>query len=398
MRVHWKFLFETRRNPSMIGTAMNMIARLTFCAALALGCSPAFAAGNIAYVGTYTNAAAKGIYALKWEAASKKFVSLGLQAEVANPSFVAVSPSHKFLYAITERAARRDGTGSVSSYAIDPASGALKLINRVPAHGNTSAHLVVDASAKWLLVANYGSGSVASFALNADGSIGEMADFKQHAGSSVNPHRQMGPHPHEVVMSPDNRFLLVPDLGLDQVFVYGLDSATGKLTLASTTDTRPGFGPRHLLFGKGGKFIYVLGEMGSAVTVMSYSKGSGMLVPIQIIDTVPEHLTVENNSAELALSPDGRFLYASNRGHDSVTVFKIGGNGQLTLVQNIPSQGHIPRGMAIDSDGMHLLTGNQESNNIVIFDRDAKTGKLTPTGQVMTDIPAAVCILFTKLD
>jgi 6-phosphogluconolactonase len=371
--------------------------------ALALGAAllttaPAFAAGNIAYVGTYTDTAAKGVYALKWDAAAKKFISLGLQAEVASPSFVAVSPSHKFLYAITERAARRDGTGSVSSYAIDPASGALKLINRVPAHGNTSAHLVVDASGKWLLVANYGSGSVASFALNADGSIGEMTDFKQHSGSSVNPHRQMGPHPHEAVMSPDNRFLLVPDLGLDKVFVYALDAATGKLTLASTTDTRPGFGPRHMLFGKGGKFAYVLGEMASAVAVMSYDKKNGKLTLVENIDTIPLQLTVENNSAELALSNDGLFLYATNRGHDSVTVFKVNAaNGKLTNVQNIPTQGHIPRGMSLDPDGTHLLTGNQNSDTITIFDRDTKTGKLTFASQ-MTDIPTAVCILFTPID
>jgi 6-phosphogluconolactonase len=364
-----------------------------------LWAAPAFAAGNsIGYVGTYTDGAAKGIYALKWDGAAKKFVSLGLQAEVASPSFVAVSPSHRFLYAITERAARRDGTGSVSSYAIDPATGALKLINRVPAHGNTSAHLVVDASGKWLLVANYGSGSVASFPLHADGSVGDMADFKQHSGSSVNPHRQMGPHPHEAVMSPDNRFLLIPDLGLDKVFVYALDGASGKLTLASTADTRPGFGPRHMLFGKDGRFVYVLGEMASAVALMSYDKKTGKLTLVENIDTIPPQLTAENNSAELALSKDGRFLYATNRGHDSVTGFSINAaNGKLTLVQNIPTQGKIPRGMALDPDGTHLLTGNQNSDTITVFDRDTKTGKLTFAGQ-MTDIPTAVCILFTPLD
>lgn len=363
-----------------------------------LTAQPAFAANTIAYVGTYTDTAAKGVYALKWDAAAKTFISLGLQAEVASPSFVAVSPSHKFLYAMTERATRRDGTGSVSSYAIDPASGALKFINRVPAHGNTSGHLAVDASGKWLLVANYGSGSVVSFALNADGSIGEMADFKQHSGSSVNPHRQMEPHPHEVIMSPDNRFLLVPDLGLDQVLVYALDSATGKLTLASSTETRPGFGPRHMLFGKSGKFVYVLGEMASAVAVMSYDKKTGKLTLVENIDTIPPQLTVENNSAELALSNDGLFLYATNRGHDSVTVFKVNAaNGKLTNVQNIPTQGRIPRGMSLDPDGTHLLTGNQNSDTITIFDRDTKTGKLTFASQ-MTDIPTAVCILFTPID
>ena len=360
--------------------------------------APAFAAGNIAYVGTYTDTAAKGVYALKWDAAAKKFVSLGVQAEVPNPSFVAVSPSHKFLYAITERAARRDGTGSVSSYAIDPATGALKLVNRVLAHGNTSAHLVVDHTGKWLLVANYGSGSVASFPLNADGSVGEMSDFKQHSGSSVNVHRQTGPHPHEAVISADNRFLYVPDLGLDKVFVYALDTATGKLALASTTDTRPGFGPRHMLFGKSGKFAYVLGEMGSAVAVMSADRKTGKLTLVEATDTVPAHLTEENNSAELAMSTDGRFLYATNRGHDSVTVFQVNAaNGKLTNVQNIPTQGHIPRGMALDPDGTHLLTGNQNSDTITVFDRDTRTGKLTFASQ-MTDIPTAVCILFTPLD
>ena len=376
---------------------MRGFATLMLGAAL-LVATPAFAAGNIAYVGTYTDTAAKGVYALKWDAAAKKFVSLGVQAEVPNPSFVAVSPSHKFLYAITERAARRDGTGSVSSYAIDPATGALKLVNRVLAHGNTSAHLVVDHTGKWLLVANYGSGSVASFPLNADGSVGEMSDFKQHSGSSVNVHRQTGPHPHEAVISADNRFLYVPDLGLDKVFVYALDTATGKLALASTTDTRPGFGPRHMLFGKSGKFAYVLGEMGSAVAVMSADRKTGKLTLVEATDTVPAHLTEENNSAELAMSTDGRFLYATNRGHDSVTVFQVNAaNGKLTNVQNIPTQGHIPRGMALDPDGTHLLTGNQNSDTITVFDRDTRTGKLTFASQ-MTDIPTAVCILFTPLD
>jgi 6-phosphogluconolactonase len=208
----------------------------------------------------------------------------------------------------------------------------------------------------------------------------------------------MEPHPHEVIMSPDNRFLLVPDLGLDKVFVYALASATGKLTLASTIDTRPGFGPRHMLFGKRGKFAYVLGEMGSAVAVMSYDKKNGKLTLVENIDTVPPQLTVENNTAELALSNDGLFLYATNRGHDSVTVFKVNAaNGKLTNVQNIPTQGHIPRGMSLDPDGTHLLTGNQNSDTITVFDRDTKTGKLTFASQ-MTDIPTAVCILFTPID
>lgn len=368
--------------------------------AMLLTTAHALAAGRyIAYVGTYTDTAGKGVYALRYDSASRKFVSLGLEAQVPNPSFVAADPTHHFLYAITERETRKDSTSSLSGYAIDPATGALKLINHVSAHGNTTAHLAVDATGKWLLVANYGSGSVAVFTIKPDGSIGEMSDFHQHSGASVDPRRQTGPHPHEVVMSADNRFLFVPDLGLDKVFVYALDVTTGKLTLSSTTETQPGFGPRHMLFGRGGTFAYVLGEMGSKVTVMSYDKISGRLTPIQVIATIPADFTGENNSAELARSADGRFLYATNRGHDSVTVFSINAkNGQLANVQNISTQGHIPRGMSLDPDGTHLLVANQESDNIVIFDRDARTGRLAPTGQVMTDIPTAVCILFTPID
>jgi 6-phosphogluconolactonase len=380
---------------------MKILTRVLLCAALILGSAPAFAAGKyIGYVGTYTTgpggspSGSKGLYALQADG-SGHFKTLGLQAEVTDPSFLAVDPSHRFLYAATERGRP---TGFLSSYAIDPATGALRFLNRVPSNGTSTAHLIVDQTRHWLLVANYGSGSVASFALKSDGSIGDMVDFHQHSGSSVNPHRQMGPHPHEAVMSPDNRFLLVPDLGLDKVFVYALDSASGKLTLASTTDTRPGFGPRHMLFGKGGKFAYVLGEMASAVAVMSYDKKTGKLTLVENIDTIPSQLTTENNSAELALSNDGQFLYATNRGHDSVTVFKVNAaNGKLTNMQNIPTQGRIPRGMSLDPDGTHLLTGNQDSNTITVFDRDTKTGKLTFASQ-MTDIPAAVCILFVPLD
>jgi len=380
---------------------MKMMTRSLLCAALMLSSGPVVAAGKyIGYVGTYTTGpgcsatGSKGIYALQADG-SGHFKTLGVQAEIADPSFLAVDPSHHFLYASTERGWP---TGFLSSYAIDAATAALRLLNRVPSNGTSTAHLVVDQTRHWLLVANYGSGSVASFALKSDGSIGDMVDFHQHSGSSVNPHRQTGPHPHEAVISPDNRFLLVPDLGLDKVFVYALDSATGKLTLASTTDTRPGFGPRHMLFGKSGKFAYVLGEMASAVAVMSYDKKAGKLTLVENIDTIPPQLTTENNSAELALSKDGQFLYATNRGHDSVTVFKVNAaNGKLTNVQNIPTQGRIPRGMSLDPDGTHLLTGNQDSNTITVFDRDTKTGKLTFASQ-MTDIPAAVFILFVTLD
>ncbi|MDB5740266.1 MAG: pgl 1 [Alphaproteobacteria bacterium] len=380
---------------------MTRFAQILLCAVLALGgaISPALAAGRyIAYVGTYTGEKSKGIYALRLDPASGKFESLGLQAEVDSPSFVATDPHHRFLYALTERTSRKDATGYLSSYAIDPATGALRLINKVAANGTTTGHLAVDGTGRWLLVANYGSGSVAVFALGADGAIGAMTDFKQHEGSSVDARRQRGPHPHEVVLSSDNRFAFVPDLGLDKVFVYRLDTASGKLTAAEPAPVPPGFGPRHMIFGRGEKFAYVLGEMGSKVIVLSYDKASGALTPVQTIATIPADFKGENNSAELALDASGRFLYATNRGHDSVSVFAIHPRtGQLSLLQVEPSGGKIPRGMTIDPAGTHLLAGNQDSDGIAIFNRDRASGKLTATGQVL-DIPSPVCILFVPLD
>ena len=377
---------------------MHLAARLVLGAVLLLAGNGAFAADHIGYVGTYTAGASKGIYGVHLGAGGK-LESLGVLAEVANPSFVATDSQHRFLYALTEKSAPKDPAGFLSSYAIDPATGVLRFLNRVSANGTVTGHLAVDGSGRWLLAANYGSGSVAVFALGADGSIGGMSDFKQHAGSSVDPKRQMGPHPHEVVMSSDNRFLFVPDLGLDKIFSYRFDATTGKLTPnnPAATSVLPGFGPRHMIFGRGENFAYVLGEMGSKVTAMSYDAASGKLTPIQMIATLPGGFEGENNSAELALDQEGRFLYASNRGHDSVTQFAIDPkNGKLSLVAVTPTGGKIPRSIAITPAGDELLAANQDSNTVTVFRRDRRTGSLTPSGQSL-DIPSPVCILFVPL-
>jgi 6-phosphogluconolactonase len=375
---------------------MHMIARSILGATLLVAATGAFAADHVAYVGTYTAGASKGIYGLRFGTGGK-LESLGVLAEVANPSFLATDKQHRFLYALSEKNAPKDPSGFLSSYAIDPATGALRFLNRVSANGTVTGHLAVDGSGRWLLAANYGSGSVAVFALGADGSIGAMSDFKQHAGSSVDVKRQMGPHPHEVVMSSDNRFLFVPDLGLDRIFSYRFDAATGKLAPndPASTAVPPGFGPRHMIFGRGEAFAYVLGEMGSKVIALSHDKTRGALTPIQTIATIPAGFTGENNSAELALDRDGRFLYASNRGHDSVTQFAIDPkDGTLTLVAVTPSGGKIPRNIAITPSGDALLAANQDSNSIVVFRRER--GKLNPTGETV-DIPSPVCILFVPL-
>lgn len=377
---------------------MNLIANMIVGASLLLAGNAWADDRHIAYIGTYTNGDSKGIYGLKLDADGKAR-SLGLMAEVPNPSFVATDDRHRFLYALSEKTAPKDPAGMLSSYAIDPRTGSLRFLNRVSAHGTVTGHLAVDHTGRWLIAANYGSGSVAVFGLNADGSIGAMSDFHQHAGASVDPKRQMGPHPHEAVLSADNRFLFIPDLGLDKVVVYRLDAASGKLTPndPAFTQTPAGFGPRHMRFDAKERFAYVLGEMGSKIVTMSYDRASGKLTPVQTINTLPDGFSGENNTAELAMSSDGRFLYASNRGHDSVSVFSIDpSTGQLRIVGNTPTGGQIPRSIALTPDGRTLLAANQNSNTITLFHRDAASGALSATGQTLA-LPAPVCIFFVPV-
>jgi 6-phosphogluconolactonase len=247
------------------------------------------------------------------------------------------------------------------------------------------------------VVANYGSGSVAAYPLNADGSVGPASAFVQHAGSSTGP-RQRGPHAHAVVLSPDNRFVFVPDLGLDQILSYRLDAA--KSTLAPNdppfTKVTQGSGPRHFVFHPNGQFAYTLSEMGSLVTVFAYDRAGGTLKDLQTISTLPKDFSGTNNSAELEVHPNGKFLYASNRGHDSIAVFAIDPRAKtLTLVEHVPTQGKMPRNFAIDPTGAYLLAANQNTNNIVIFRIDQKTGRLTPTGDDLKT-PSPVCLIFLR--
>ncbi len=358
--------------------------------------NPQLASSYFVYVGTYTGPKSKGIFAYRYDPKTGHYTSMGVVAEVKNPSWVITDPHHRFLYAVTE--AGNDGKvhGSISSYAIDPKTGALKFLNKVDSGGGGACHLVVDQTGKILFVANYGSGSVASFALNADGSIGNQTGFDQHSGSSVNPERQQGPHAHAVVLSPDNRFLIVPDLGTDQVKIYRVDTAKSSFTPndPAFVSVKAGLGPRHFTFGPSGKFAYLLCEMGSSVVTFSYDAAKGSLTPLQTISNLPPGFTGEDNSAEIEVDRSGRFLYASNRGHDSITVYAIDpAKGTLTKVQVQPTNGNIPRNFAIDPTGKFLLAANQKSDSIVILAIDPKNGQLKPTGQTL-DVPAPVSILF----
>jgi len=352
------------------------------------------------YVGTYTGADSKGIYGYNFDEGTGRLAPSGVAAEVVNPSFVATDPTHRHLYAVTEMSQRGPDAykidGYISSFSIDPRTGSLTFLNKVSSGGGGPCHLVVDKTGKILFVANYGSGNVVSFALEADGRIGEITGKDQHSGSSVNPRRQEGPHSHSVVLSPDNRFLFVPDLGIDRILIYRIDEAKQTFTVnnPSYVSVKPGFGPRHFVFGAGAKFAYAVCEMGSSVVTFSYDRESGKLTPIQTISTLPADFSGEDNSAEIEVGSSGRFLYASNRGNDSITVFQIDmKTGLLNKIQIVPTQGKIPRNFVIDPTGEYLLVANQNSNNIVVFSIDSGNGQLTPTEQA-ADVPSPVSMLF----
>ena len=342
------------------------------------------------YVGTYTGEQSKGIYTFQFDPASGDMTPVKLAGEVVNPSFLTIHPNRKFLYAVSELP-----KGSVTAFAIDAKTGALTPLNSVPTGGGGACHLVVDKTGKSLMVANYGTGSVAAFPLGADGRLGEAAVLIKHSGSSVNAKRQRGPHAHAVVLSADNRFVFAPDLGLDQILSYRLDPAKASLSPNDPPFAKvaPGSGPRHFAFHPKGKFAYVVNEMGSSVTAFRYDALRGALTELQTLSTLPKDFSGEDQSAELEVDAKGRFLYASNRGHDSIAVFAIGRDGKLTLVENASTQGKTPRNFKIDPTGAFLFAANQDSGTIVQFRIDSKSGRLKPTGKT-AEISKPVCVQF----
>ena len=348
---------------------------------------------QIMYVGTYTRPPSKGIYAYRLRAGGE-ITPMGADAlavETEHPSFLAVHPSQRFLYAVNER----DRDGAVSAFAIDPATAKLTFLNRVSTSGGSPCHVSTDASGKWLFVANYGGGSVVSFPLQPDGRVGEASTLMQHSGSSVNKARQSGPHGHAVTPSPDNRFVLAADLGLDRVIAYRLDPATGLGPKDPvTTNIAPGSGPRHLAFRPDGKFVYVLNEMFSNVIAFRYDAARGALAELQTVSALPQGFKGESSGAEIAVHPGGKFVYASNRGHDSIAGFRVdAAKGTLTQIGHTSTQGRTPRHFAIDPTGRLLLAANQNSGSVVVFRIDQETGALTPSG-VTLQVPSPVCIVF----
>ena len=359
----------------------------------------------IVHIGTYTGPSSKGIYVSRLNTATGALTEPVLAADTPSPSFLALHPSRDLLYAVNEIGDYEGKpAGSVSAFAIDRRTGLLTLINRQPSGGGGPAHISTDRKGTHVLVANYGGGSVAALPIAPDGSLRPMSGFVQHTGSSVNPARQKEPHAHSIDLDPSGQRAYVADLGLDKILIYRFnsDAGAGAGTLQPSeppfATVEPGSGPRHVAFHPSGRFTYVINEMVLTVTAFARDAASGALKTLQTISTLPEGVKPPQtfSTAELTMHPSGRFLYGSNRGHDSITVFAVDqSSGQLTFVHNEPTGGSTPRSFGIDPSGRWLLAANQRSDSILVFRVDQASGKLTATGTRIS-VGAPVCLTFLR--
>jgi 6-phosphogluconolactonase len=351
---------------------------------------------SILYVGNYGDKNPSGIYACRLDTATGKLAKIGLMAETVNPSYLAIHPNHRFLYAANNYQGKAGGT--VSAFAMDLTTGKLTFLNSVPTRGMDPYFLSVDKTGRALVVVNYTSGSVVAIPIGEDGSLAEVSAFNQRQGSSVNPTLQSGPHPHSVRISADSRFAIVADRGNDQVAVYRLDPAQGSLTPNQPpyVKVKPGAGPRYLDIHPNGKFVYVINELQNSVTAFDFDAANGVLKEIQTVPTLPRDFKGNNMPADIHVHPSGMFVYGSNRGHDSIAVFQIDRKtGTLKPLEQVLTQGKSPRSFGIDPTGSYLIVANQGAGNLVVFRIDRKTGRLTPTGQAM-DIGTPVCMQFVQ--
>ncbi len=357
------------------------------------------AASPLLFIGTYTKQGSQGIYAVPFDSATGALGAPAVAAEIVNPTFLAWRPDHRVLYSLGEGPGP-DGRKSsgAAAFAFEAATGKLSLLNARGSGGGNTTMLSPDATGRMLVTVSYSGGQVAAYPLTPDGRIGERTSFLVHQGPpGPNATRQEKPHPHSVIFSPDNRFAFVADLGLDRVLVYRVDPAAATLTPHDPAyiTTPPGTGPRHTKFSNDGKFFYILNEIDGSISVCAYDAARGIAQPIQHISTLPAGFVVTDpdRAAEIRVHPNGRFIYASNRGHESLAVFAVNADGTLRLVELTPCGGKHPRNFALSPDGRWLVCANQESNNLVSFQVDAATGRLTATGSVVT-VPQAVCVLF----
>jgi 6-phosphogluconolactonase len=371
-----------------------------WCLALALPAASVAADSYLVFVGTYASPRSEGIYSYRYDADTGLIEELGLAAPTRSPSFLALHPNGRFLYAVNE-SGRPDGRkeGAITAYAVEASTGRLRELNHVPSVGAGPCHLSVDPSGSQVLAANYGGGSVVSVALEPDGRLGRQTAFHQHVGSSVNASRQKEPHAHSVNLAPGARYAYVADLGLDRVLIYPFDAARGLSGPAREDSPRlaPGSGPRHLAVHPSGRNAYVINEMLSTLTVFRVGSGGGRLEEVQTVGTLPAGFSGGSSTAEVVVHPSGRFVYGSNRGHDSLAVFSADlATGRLTPKGHVATGGKTPRNFSIDPTGKTLWAANQGTDNIVVFKVDAETGALERTGQELK-VGMPVCVRFLRV-
>ena len=348
------------------------------------------------YIGTYTAGESEGIYLLELDLDTGELTQHGLAGEADNPNFLALHPTEPLLYAVGRMPDGEGGTqGALGAFRIDAESGRLTAVNQASSIDGGPCHIAVDRAGRHVAAANYGGGSFLVRAIEDGGGVGETTGHVQHEGSSVHP-RQQNPHAHAVDFAPDGRFLFVTDLGIDKVMIYRYDSETGAVEPNDPpyAEVAPGAGPRHFDFHPSGDFAYVINELDNTVTAFAYDAETGSLETIHTVPTLPEDFEEDNTTAEVRVHPSGRFLYGSNRGHDSIAVFEIDETtGELTPAGHASTQGNTPRNFNVDPSGQYLLAANQNSDNVVVFRIDPGTGMLEPTGGE-AEVPSPVCVVF----
>ena len=352
----------------------------------------------VVFVSAFKSGDEGAIHAYRFDSKNGQLKSLHRTTDVESPFFLAISPNGRFLYAIDTDQFGGEENEFVASYAVQGRTGKLRKLNRQSARGTASCYLDVDATGMTVVVANYSTGSVAVLPVHDDGSLEPASAFVQHSGSSVDPNRQKGPNAHSIVVSPDNRFAMAADLGIDKVLIYRLNPVSAELTpnLAQPfAALPPGSGPRHLTFHPNGKRMYVINELKNTVTFFDYAADTGTLTRRQTVSTLPDDFSGTSHTADLKITPDGEFLYGTNRGHDSIAIFRISEDGRLNLVSIESSLGKGPQNLLITPDGRWLLCANMPGNNVVVFAIDANTGGLTATGDPVP-IPMPSCIRWLK--
>jgi 6-phosphogluconolactonase len=357
------------------------------------------AADPLVYIGTYTRGDSEGIYVLRLNSETGELTPVTTVSGVKNPSFLAISPDQKFLYSVAE-ISMFDGqkAGGVAAFSIEKNTGKLTMLGQQPSGGAGPCHVIVDKEGKNVLVANYGGGSVSALPIGEGGQLQPPSSTIQHEGSSINPQRQKEPHAHSVNLDPAGKFAFVADLGMDKVMIYRFDAQKGELTPNNppSAGVEPGSGPRHFAFHPSGKFAYVINELGNTITAFRYDAEEGRLTAMDSFSTIPEDYTGTTHTAEVQVHPTGKFVYGSNRGHDSIAVFAVDQNtGKLTAKGQTPVPA-TPRNFGIDPSGKFLLAAGQSANRIEVFHIHPETGELTSTGHIVK-VPSPVCIKFLKL-